>query len=148
MYEKGVFLPILEQYSQENVLARKCNILVATPYRRVSGVIAMGSRPGPDSVLSSPEDRLANYLIKMADMGFGLIHQEVMRLAFQMAEKSGIKHPFRNGSAGCKWFDALRSRHPNLTLRNPQALLYARAKSVNSKMIEDIFLSWELCMPA
>ena len=57
-------------------------------------------------------------------------------LAFQIAEKSGIEHPFKNGSAGHKWFDAFRSRYPNLTLCNPEALSYAKAKSVNSKMIE------------
>ena len=90
-------------------------------------------------VLSSEEDRLANYLSEMGDMGFGLTHQEVMHLAFQMADKSGIKHPFKNGSAGRKWFNAFRSRHPNLTLCNPEALSYARVKSVNSKTIEDFF---------
>ena len=66
----------------------------------------MGSRPGPDFVLSSGEERLANYLVEMADMGFGLSRQEVMLLAFQLAEKSGIKHPFKNGTAGRKWFEA------------------------------------------
>ena len=56
--------------------ARKYNIPVATLYRRVSGVIAMESRPGLDPVLSSGEDRLANYLIVMVDMGFGLTRKK------------------------------------------------------------------------
>ena len=99
----------------------------------------MGSRPGPAPVLSSMEDRLAHYLVEMADMGFGLSRQEVMRLAFQIAEESGIKHPFKNCTAGRKWFEAFRFRHPNLTLRTSEALSYARAKSVDPKTIEDFF---------
>ena len=119
--------------------ARKYNVPVTTLHRRVNGIVAMGSRPGPAPVLSSMEDRLAQYLVDMADMGFGLSRQEVMRLAFQIAEESGIKHPFQNCTAGRKWFEAFRSRHPNLTLRTPEALSYARAKSVNPKTIEDFF---------
>ena len=119
--------------------ARKYNVPVTTLYRRVNGMVAMGSRPGPAPVLSSMEDRLAHYLVEMADMGFGLSRQEVMRLAFQIAEESGIKHPFKNCTAGRKWFEAFRFRHPNLTLRTPEALSYARAKSLNPKTIEDFF---------
>jgi len=115
--------------------ARKYNV-----HRRVKGLVEVGSRPGPDPVLSSAEDRLASYLIEMANMGFGLSHQEVMHFAFQIAEQSGVKHPFRNGTAGRKWFKSLQSRHPNLTLRTPEALSYARAKSVNARTIEDFRL--------
>ncbi len=67
----------------------------------------------------------------MADMGFGLSRQEVMRLAFQIADKSRIKHPFKNGAASRKMFAAFQSRHPNLTLRKPKSLFYVRAKPVN-----------------
>ena len=33
--------------------ARKYNVPVTTLYRRVNGIVAMGSRPGPAPVLSS-----------------------------------------------------------------------------------------------
>ena len=58
--------------------ACKYNIPVATLYRRVRGLVGIGSKPGPDPILSSAEERLANYLIEMADMGFGFSRQEVM----------------------------------------------------------------------
>ena len=47
--------------------------------------------------------------------------------------------PFKNCTAGCKRFEAFRSRHTNLALCMPEALSYARAKSVNPKAIEDFF---------
>ena len=102
----------------------------------------MGCKPGPNPVLSTPvEDKLSNYLVEMADMGFGFSRQEVMRLAFQIADKSGIKHPFKNGAAGRKWFAAFRFRHPNLTLRKPESLSYVRAKAVNPVTIQDFLQS-------
>ena len=52
----------------------------------------LGARPGPSPVLSiEAEERLLRYLVEVSDMGFGLSHQEVMVLAFQIAEKAGIK---------------------------------------------------------
>ena len=120
--------------------ARKYNVPASTLFRRVRGIVEMGCKPGPNPVLSTPvEDKLSNYLVEMADMGFGFSRHEVMRLAFQIADKSGIKHPFKNGAAGRKWFAAFQSRHPNLTLRKPESLSYVRAKAVNPVTIQDFF---------
>jgi len=40
--------------------------------------------------------------------------QGVMLLAYQLTEDSGIKHPFKNSTAGHKWLETFRSRLPNL----------------------------------
>ena len=120
--------------------ARKYNVPASTLFRRVRGIVEMGCKPGPNPVLSTlVEDKLSNYLVEMADMGYRFSCQEVMRLAFQIADKSGIKHPFKNGATGRKWFAAFQSRHPNLTLRKPESLSYVRAKAVNLVTIQDFF---------
>ena len=76
----------------------------------------------------------------MSDMGVRLSRKDVMQLAFQLAEKSGVVHPFKDGSAGRKWFDGFRGRQPkNLTLRSAQSLSFLRAKATNPKTIEDFF---------
>ena len=68
----------------------------------------MGCKPGPDPVLSpAGEDRLVRYVVEMLDMGFGLSRQDVMQMAFQLAEKSGISHPLRDGTAGRRWFEGV-----------------------------------------
>ena len=85
------------------------------------------------------EQRLVEYVIEMSDMGFGLTCVDIMHLAYQIAEKGGIDHPFRNGLAGCTWFDGFRKRHPTLTLHSPQSLSYLRAKAGNPKILEDFF---------
>ena len=43
------------------------------------------------------ESRLEEYCIEMADRGFGLSREDVMRFAFQIAEKMKKPHPFHDG---------------------------------------------------
>ena len=58
---------------------RRYNVPLATLSRRVHGTVKMGCRPGPEPVLPpAAEDSLVNYIIEMADMGFGLSRQDVM----------------------------------------------------------------------
>ena len=42
------------------------------------------------------------YVIEMSDMGFGFAHVDIMCLAYQIAVKGGIDHPFQNRLAGHK----------------------------------------------
>lgn len=105
--------------------ARLNNIPVETLRRHVSGMVEAGCKPGPRTVLTDEEaDRLAQYLVEMADMGFGLTREAVMEMAFTIVEKSKRKHPFRDGRAGRAWFKGFQRHHPNLTIRSPQPLSY------------------------
>jgi len=115
--------------------SRTFNVPVETLRRRVNGMVPVNCRPGPKPVLSEEEEeQLSKYCVEMADLGFGLQHDDVQRLAYQIAERSGHKHPFTDGSAGRGWFEGFRSRHSNLTLRTPQSL------SVAMSMLSPIFL--------
>ena len=72
----------------------------------------------------------------MSEMGFGLNRETVMEMAYKIVDKTGRKHPFKNGRA---WFEGFQRRHPNLTLRKPQPLSYCRAASSNQETIDDFF---------
>ena len=120
--------------------SRLYNVPFETLRRRVTESVELGCRPGPATVLSDDEEeQLANYLIKMADMGFGLSPDTVKRLAYKIVERSGRKHPFRDEKAGRAWFDGFRRRHPKLTIRSPQPLSYCRALCSNPETINDFF---------
>ena len=120
--------------------ARLYNVPVETLRRRVTGSVTLDCRPGPATVLTVEEEsKLANYIIEMADMGFGLTREDVMRVAYVIAEKCGKDHPFKNGAAGRAWFEGFKSRHPNLTLRIAQPLSYCRAIAANKEIIQDFF---------
>ena len=116
--------------------AKRFNVPVETLRRRVTGSVDMNCRPGPRPVFSKrEEEKLSNYCIQMADMGFGLSKEDIMRSAFLLAEKSGLKHPFKNGKAGRAWFEGFLSRNPQLSIRQAQSLSVARATSANKEII-------------
>lgn len=120
--------------------ARLYNVPVETLRRRVIGSVEMGCKPGPPTVLTTEEEtRLAKYLVDMVDMGFGLSREDVMAMAFNIAERMHKNHPFKDGFAGRGWYDGFMARHPKLTLRTPQPLSYARALCSNKAVIDDFF---------
>ena len=120
--------------------ARLYNVPVESLRRRVNGTVDVLCRPGPPTILTAEEETcMAQYLIQMADMGFGLTREDVMRTAFLIVDKSGREHPFSNGMAGRGWFEGFRARNPQLTLRTPQPLSYCRALSANPEIIQDFF---------
>ena len=119
-------------------VARVYNIPYETFPWKVNHLVSSDCRPGPPTVLSdNEEEQLAAYCVKMVDMGFGLAHNDVMLMAFRIAENSGRKHPFNKGMAGSAWFDGFNSRHPFLTLRSAQSLSHSCAAAANEEVISD-----------
>ena len=120
--------------------SRLHNVPFETLRRRITGRVEEGCRPGPSTALTeSEEDQLAAYLVQMADMGFGVSRDTVMRLGYKIVDKAGRKHPFRDEKAGRGWFDGFRRRHPRLTIRSPQPLSYCRALCSNVDTLNDFF---------
>ena len=120
--------------------SRTYNVPIETLRRRVAGKVTLDCRPGPDTILThEEEDVLAHYVLKMADMGYGLGREDVMRVAFQIVQKSGRKHPFKEGKAGRCWMDGFMGRHPKLTLRAPQPLSFARATAASDEAMKSFF---------
>ena len=55
-------------------------------------------------------------------------------MAYNVAEKTQQKHPFKDGRG---WLDGYKTRHPKLTLCTPQLLSYCRALCSNKETIND-----------
>ena len=67
--------------------SRKYSVPTETLRRRTAGLISLDYHPGPPTVLTSEEEaRLAEYCVTMADMGFGLMRECVMAMAFAIAD--------------------------------------------------------------
>ena len=117
--------------TNDNMSLREASQLYNVPFemlrRQVNGSVRPGCKPGPATVLTEEEERLASYLIQMSEMGFGLSRDTVMHLAYNIVEKAQRKHPFKDEKAGCAWFDGFHRRHSRLTIRLPQPLSYSTA---------------------
>ncbi|KAJ8892837.1 hypothetical protein PR048_005418 [Dryococelus australis] len=82
------------------------------------------------------ESKLAEYCMVMEERFYGLRSNDIQRLAFQLAARNNMKHPFSEdkGAASNKWLKNFLRCHPSLSLRKPQAISAARAKVLNKSL--------------
>ena len=105
---------------KQDILCRKGSRLYNVPVeilrRRVTGMVDLSCKPRPSTVLTpEEEEQLYKYAVEMADHGFGLTRNDLMRLAFVIVVKSGCPNPFQDGMPGRGWMDGFR-RHVTLRL--------------------------------
>ena len=143
---KEAVLSVSERGKGLREASRMYNVPVETLRRRVTGAVEIECKPGPPTVLTKEEElKVYEYLVSMADMGYGLTRDVVMQLAYVIAEKSHRKHPFTGESAGRSWLDGFRRRHPRLTICTPQSLSYCRAISANEEVVVIYLEKWVHC---
>ena len=100
--------------------------------------VPLGRRPVlPPDV----EDQLVEYCLQMDKTYYGLTTKDVKRMAFQLAIRNNLRHPFSENtkSAGRKWLRLFFKRHPALCLRKPQPLSLARIKGFSSENVKKFF---------
>ena len=87
----------------------------------------LGRKPALSDEL---ENMLVTYCLDMEKRFYGLTASDIRRLAFQLAIRNGLRHPFSVGksSAGKKWQRGFLKRHPQLSFRKPQGISAARVK--------------------
>ncbi|CAG2199907.1 unnamed protein product [Mytilus edulis] len=88
------------------------------------------------------EQALERYLLNASYIYFGLTPKEVRRLAYECAEKFSIHMPqswVENKCAGVDWFLLFMRRHPNLSIRTPEATSLSRATSFNHTNVNLFF---------
>ena len=69
--------------------SRLYNVPLETLRRRVNGTVAVDCHPGPKTVLTEEEEaNLADYLLQMSEMGYGLTREGVMGLAYSIVRKA------------------------------------------------------------
>jgi len=89
------------------------------------------------------ENDLVEHCLLMERKFFGLTMADVMRLAFQLAVRNGIKTQFckRNEKAGRKWLKVFLRRHAQISVRTPEGLSLSRARSFTPESVAQFFKS-------
>ena len=82
---------------------------------------------------------MKDHILDMENRLYGLTTGDVRKLAFDLAEKANIQHPFKNGMAGRDWLRGFMARHPEISLRRPEGTSLNRAVSFNREIIVEFF---------
>jgi hypothetical protein len=72
---------------------------------------------------------------------FGLTMRDLRCLAYQLAQRNNLPHKFCNKKcmAGEDWIKSFLTRHPNLSIREPEATSGARAMGFNKVAVNQFF---------
>jgi hypothetical protein len=83
------------------------------------------------------EKYLAEYCLLMERKFFGLTMADVMRLAYQLAVRNGIKNHFckRNEKTGRKRLKNFLRRHREISVKTPEGLSVSKARCFNHELV-------------
>ena len=85
------------------------------------------------------EEALVEHTVHLQRMLFGLSTTDIRQLAFELAERNGVKHPFHDNKAGKAWLCGFLQRHQELAIRSPEPTSLARAVGFNKPSVDKFF---------
>ena len=105
----------------------------STLHDRISGRVQEGAVSGPQAYLTKEEeDELVHFLVECAQFGFPRTRKQVISIAQAVASQ---RHDGVEVSSG--WWQSFRHRHPEIVLRNPEAL--SRARYISQSVIDQYY---------
>lgn len=99
----------------------------------------LGSKVGVFS--PEQENELVTHILDFETRMYGFTTRDLRRLAYQLAEKNNIPHKFshEHQAAGKEWLYGFQKRHPEISLRCPEATSAARARAFNKPAVTKFF---------
>jgi len=110
--------------------------------RKKSSSETLKTKLGRKQVLPcAAESDLAEHCLLMERKFFCLTMADVIRLAYQLAVRNGIKTQFckRNEKAGRKWLKNIIRHHPQISVRTPEGLSLSRARGFTPESVAQFF---------
>jgi hypothetical protein len=87
------------------------------------------------------ENELLMHVVEMQQRFYGLSLHEFRSIAYELAARNGLHHPFSNKCkiAGVDWARQFMTRYPELTLRKPEATSMSRLSGFNRVQVGRFF---------
>lgn len=130
-------------------VARELDICHMTLYRFVKKVrageenITTGYKKTRAVFTEEQEDKLADYVLKCSSIFFGLLPEELKKLAYECAVKFNAPNIppswHENRKAGLDWLNGFLKRNSHLSIRTPESTSASRATSFNKHNVGDFF---------
>lgn len=87
---------------------------------------------------------LEDWLVEMANIGYGRSKQELQLAVKKIMEKDKRKNPFTNNMPGRKWVRSFLKRHPKLSVRQSGPLPVSRALGCSKDILDKWFCDFEV----
>lgn len=130
-------------------VARELDICHMTLYRFVKKVrsgaenITTGYKKPRAVFTEEQEDKLAEYILKCSSIFYGLLPEELKKLAYESAVKFNAPNIpsswHENRKAGPDWLTGFLKRNSHLSIRTPESTSASRATSFNKHNVGEFF---------
>ncbi|CAG5029541.1 unnamed protein product [Parnassius apollo] len=116
-------------------LFKKMSLLEDTLTKKI------GRRPVFNKVF---EEMLVKYALVMEQKLYGLTRMDMRRIAYQLAVKNNVPHPFHDDRAGRYWLKGFLARHKQtLSIRKPTGTSFARANGFTKARMDEFYQNLE-----
>ena len=118
---------------QATAAAHSIPIPKVTLFDYASGRVEVGSKRGPESILTAAEEKwLVDCVTHMAEIGYGHSREQIWNTVKTILDKDGQANPFKNKKPGRKWRSLFMKCHPSITLQSPEHLQLCRVRPRSS----------------
>ena len=108
---------------------------------RVSGRFDLNAKPGRKPALPRVvEDKIVETVKLAAKSGMGVSRKNLLKRTGTLCKRLKIETPmFKKGVPGNAWWEGLKKRYPELTIRKPEKLGTNRARALNGPITTSYF---------
>ena len=108
---------------------------------RVSGRFDLNAKPGRKPALPRVvEDKIVETVKLAAKSGVGVSRKNLLKRTGTLCKRLTIEMPmFKKGVPGIAWWEGLKKRYPELTIRKPEKLGTNRARALNGPITTSYF---------
>jgi hypothetical protein len=97
----------------------------------------------PPAIPIDIENKIVSSVKMAAKLGVGLSRKQILARTNVLCKRTKIQIAYPNFKAGKDWWDGLRRRHPEITIRKPEKLTSVRARMLNEVVVGNYFTDLE-----
>lgn len=122
-------------------------MLLGIPYSTLKDRLKTNNASKPQlgrhkSIFTEDQEKgIVEHCMYLAKMFYGLTPTDLKKVIFEFAEKNSIPHRFNKTKkmAGKDWFSSFMKRHPEISLRKPEATSLGRITGFNEESVQHFF---------
>lgn len=112
------------------------NVPKSTLHDRVTGKIEIEARPGRRTAFHDEiEEKIVTTVKEAAKQGIGICRRQLLARTGDLCRRFRVT-PFKNVTPSKQWWEGLKKRHTELTIRRPEKLSSSRASMLNPVVVE------------